>query len=415
MKKLIKDGMFCGRVRIEMLLFLILIGVVAFANGLSDSVFGNYFKEAYNVDAGQRAFIEFPRELPGLLCVFVIAALSFLGDIRVALVAQILACVGITVLGLFTPSFSIMLIFLFLNSLGMHLFMPLSDSIGMALAEPDRIGQRVGQYGSLKTAVGFFTGIVVFIGFRMNWFSFTTPTKWVFVVSAVGFLVAIIVAVLLVKATKGHKICGPKPKFKFVFRKEYKFYYMLTILHGVQKQIAFVFGSWVIIDLLMKGADIMSLLSIVGSFVGIFFFKLVGKWMDQRGIKFMMYLDALSFIVVYVIYGIIVWLIAENAVPASGWAVIVVYALFVLDRLSMQVGVVKSVYLRSIAVSSDEITAALSTGISLDHVVSIIAAQISGFVWMQFGPQWVFFMAAFLSLGNLFVAWRIKEPEKKTV
>ena len=88
---------------------------------------------------------------------------------------------------------------------------------------------------------------------------------------------------------------------------------------------------------------------------------------------------------------------------------ITVYALFVMDRLSMQIGVVKSVYLKSIAVTREEITTTLSTGISLDHVVSILAAQLSGFIWTAFGPQWVFFMAAFFSLGNLFVAWRIRE------
>ena len=77
----------------------------------------------------------------------------------------------------------------------------------------------------------------------------------------------------------------------------------------------------------------------------------------------------------------------------------------------MQIGVVKSVYLRSIAVKPEEITATLSTGTSLDHVVAIIAAQISGVVWTVWGPQWVFFLAAFFSLGNLFVAWRIpKDP-----
>lgn len=79
----------------------------------------------------------------------------------------------------------------------------------------------------------------------------------------------------------------------------------------------------------------------------------------------------------------------------------------------MQIGVVKSVYLRSIAVNPEEITSQLSAGLSLDHVVAIIAAQISGVVWMLFGPQWVFFTAAFFSLGNLFVAWKIPKDQPK--
>lgn len=126
----------------------------------------------------------------------------------------------------------------------------------------------------------------------------------------------------------------------------------------------------------------------------------------------MMYVDALTFIIIYVIYGFVVWGITSHLLPGSGWPVMVVYALFVMDRLSMQIGIVKSVYLQSIAVNREEVTATLSTGTSLDHIVSILAAQVSGLIWTQLGPQWVFFMAAFFSLGNLFVAWRI-HPEQE--
>ena len=412
MRDKIKEKLLQRGIRIEMLLFLILIAVVALGNNMGDSVFSNYFKEVYNVTASQRAFIEFPRELPGLLCALVIGSLSFLGDVRIVLISQILASVGLMTLGLFTPSFGIMLLFLFTNSLGMHLFMPLSDSVGMSLAESDKVGQRMGQYGSIKTLVGFVAGIVVFLGFRTGAFSFASEIKWIFVVGACVFGVAIIVSVFLVKYTKEMPISMGKKKFRLVFRYRYRYYYILTILHGVQKQIAYVFGSWVIVDLLLKGADIMSLLTIISSFIGIFFLRLVGKAMDKLGIRSMLFTEALLFIFVYTIYGFVVWYISENAVAGSGWSVLLAYILFIVDRLSMQLSIVKSVYLRSIAYDQSEITSVLSTGTSLDHIVSILAAQLSGFIWTQFGPQYVFFMAAVLSLGNLFVAWQAKPDEK---
>ncbi len=405
-----------GKMTTELLLFFCLIAMVALANGLSDGILSNYFKDAYDVSAQERAFIEFPRELPGVICVFIIAALSFLGDIKIAIIAQIFSCIGITVLGIFTPSFTVMLIFLFIFSTGMHVFMPLSDAIGMRLSEPDKIGTRIGQFGSVKTGFTFIAGLIVFIGFRMNVFSFKTAPKWVFLLSGVFFLVAIFVGIILYNIHKKHnpeqKITQPK-RTVFVFRKEYTYYYMLTILHGVQKQIAMVFGSWVIIDLLLKGADVMSILIIVGNFLGIFFMRYIGKWIDTKGIRFMMFVDALSFIFIYVIFGIVVWLMVDEIIPQSSWMVIVIYALFILDRLSMQVGVVKSVYIKNIAVVPEDVTRALSTGISLDHVASIIMAQVSGVVWMYLGPQWVFFTAAFFSLGNLIVAFKIKNKISK--
>lgn len=290
--------------------------------------------------------------------------------------------------------------------------MPLSDSIGMSIAEKDKLGLRVGQYGTVKTAVAFATALLVFIGFKFGFFSFGTNVIAPFIISGIGFACAAIVGLLLVSAMKQKNISFKKTKMSFVFRKEYKLYYALTILNGVQKQIAYVFGSWVIIDLLLKGADTMSLLTIAASFLGMFFFRYVGKWIDTKGIKFMLFLDALSFIFVYIIYGIAVWLIVDNVVPDSTFMVMIVYVLFVLDRLSMQVGIIKSVYLRSIALCPEDVTKALSTGISLDHIVAIIAAQISGLIWANFGPQWVFFFAAFFSIGNLIVAFKVKEVKR---
>ncbi|MDD4081561.1 MAG: MFS transporter [Eubacteriales bacterium] len=402
-----------GKINWDMLLFFILISAAALGNGMSDSVYSNYFKEAYNVTATQRAFIELPRELPGLLCALIIASLSMLGDIKISVIAQALSCLGLVALGLFTPSYGVMLIFLFINSMGMHLFLPLSESIGMALAEPGRVGRRFGQYASLKMVFGFFAGLIVFFGFRLGWFSFMAPVNLLFLLGAGAFGIAIIAAALLLKRETALK--PVRRKTRLAFRRQYRFYYLLAMLHGVQKQIAYVFGGWVIVDILLKRADIMSLLLITVSFISIFFMRAVGRWLDRFGIKRMMYVNALAYIGIYTFYGFIVWGITSKVLPGAGWPVLAVYALFVLDRLSDQIGVVKSLYLKQIAVNKEEITNALSTGISLDHVVSILAAQLSGFIWTVWGPQWVFFLAGFFSLGNLFIAWRITSEASDSV
>ena len=406
MKKWLKD------MTPAMLLYMAVIALVALGNGFSDSILANYFKDAYHVDAVQRGFIEFPREMPGFLCAIAIAALSALGDIRASMVAQILGVIGLTVLGLFTPAFGVMLIFLFLYSSGIHLFVPLSDSIGMSLAEPDRIGKRMGQYNAIKQAVGFVAAIVVFFGFRLGWFSFSAPVKLPFLIAAVCFALAL-AALVLLNRRAGATQPVHRRKFRLVFRREYKYYYMLTVVRGVQKQIAFVYGTWVIVDLLSKGADVTAMLAIVSSFICIFFMTALGKWMDRFGIKKMMYVDALTFISVYVLYGLVVMGINAGRLPSVGWPVLMVYVLFILDRMSMQIGMVNAIYLRSIALDEDEVTATLSTGVSLEHIVSILAATAGGFVWQYWGSQWVFFIAAFLSLANIAVAWRVKPEQER--
>ena len=395
----------------EMFLFFVLAGCIAMGNGLGESVLGNYYKEVYNATAFQRGLIEMPRELPGMLCAFVMAGLSALGDFRISVVGGVLGAIGLVALGLFTPSFGIMLIFLFVFSLGQHLYFPLQESICMQLAEPTRVGARMGQFASVRSGLSFLAALLVFIGFRAGFFSLTTPIKSVFLLSAAAYLMAAAVSVALVYKVKAPAV--KKQKFRIVFRKQYRYYYMLTILHGVQKQIAFVYGTWVVIDMLRKGADTIALLFIASHFISIFFMQSIGRWVDKFGIKTMMFVDALTFIGVYILYGFVVLGVSSNWLPRDGIAAWMVYALFVMDRLSMQISMVKSVYLRSIARRDDEVTATLSTGLSLDHAVTIVAAVAGGYIWSAWGSHWVFFMAAFFSLGNLVVAWRVRPEEER--
>jgi MFS family permease len=394
-------------------LFFVLVAAVALGNGLSDGVYSNYFKEVYQITAFQRGLIEFPRELPGLLCAVVIGALGFLGDLKTAFIAQILSIIGVTVLGLFTPTFAVMLIFLFINSMGMHMFMPLQDAIGMSLAQPNQVGKRMGQFFSTRAAFNLVAALLVFFGFRYGFFSFATSVKWIFLVSAMAFTFALIITLIMIgRVGTTKKIIRTN---KLVIHKQYRYFYMLTILHGVQKQVAYVYGTWVIVDLLLKKADTLALLAITVGFISIFFLNIIGQWMDKYGIKRMMYVDALTFIGVYIIYGFVVWGITSKVLPSAGWSIWIVYLLFVLDRLSMQFGMVKSIYLRSIAFNEQDVVSTLSMGISLDHIVSIMAAIAGGFVWSVWGSQWVFFFAAFFSLGNLYVAYKVQPEKEKAI
>ena len=285
-------------------IYFCIIAFTALGLGLSNDILSNYFKDAYNVTAYQRGLIELPRELPGILCMFVVAGLSFLSDIRLAMIAQILSIIGITALGLLTPVFAVMLVFVFINSLGAHLFFPLQDSIGISLIKDENIGKRMGQYKGVSTAFTMLASILVFTGFRLGLFSFTDNTKWIFIICA-GFLTIVLVLLFVLDRINKEAIKSKNKKIRFIFRKEYKYYYILVIMFGVQKQMMFVYGPWVLIDLLNKKVDTIAILGIIGSFVGIFFIPAVGRWLDRFGIKKLLYADALSFIFVYLIYGIL--------------------------------------------------------------------------------------------------------------
>lgn len=392
----------------EIKIYFMIIALTALALALSNNIFGNYFKDAYEVTPYQRGLIEFPREIPGILCVFMVSVLSFMGDIRLSIVAQVLSFIGIAILGFMTPIFSVMLIFLFINSLGMHLFFPLQDSIGMSLIDDDRqAGKIMGQYKGTYTAFSMVGGIIVFIGFRTGIFSFTTPIKYVFIIDAMIFLIIIGLFIYLIMLLKKPLI--KKKRFNFIFRKEYKYYYILAVMNGVQKQIMIVYGPWVLIDILNKKADVLAVLAIIGSFIGIFFIPALGRWIDRFGIRKLLFADALSFIGVYAVYGFISAGFVSGRLALVGIPVFLAYAMIIIDRMSMQMSMIRTVYLKSIAVKATDITPTLSLGISMDHIVSIACAYLGGIIWGAWGPQYIFFFAAGLSLVNLFVATRVKD------
>lgn len=394
----------------EIIVYFLILAITALGLGLSDGIFSNYFKDAYNVNAFQRGLIEFPRELPGILCIVVVSILSFLGDIRIAIIAQLLSFIGIIALGFLTPSFAVMLIFLFINSMGMHLFFPLSDGLGMSLIKSEDVGKRMGQFKGVSTAFSMIASVMVFFGFRFGLYSFTTKIKPVFIISAVFFAVVFGLFLYMNKLIKTP--IKEDRKLKLVYRKEYKYYYILAIMNGVQKQIVAVYGPWILIELLSKKADTLAILGIIGSFIGIFFIPALGRWLDRYGIRNMLYADALSFIGVYIAYGLLAAGFSTGFLVKAGLPVILTFGLVILDRMSMQMGMIRIIYLKSIAVKESDITPTLSLGISMDHIVSIICAYIGGVVWSSMGPQYIFFFAAGLSVINLIVARKAAINEK---
>lgn len=390
-------------------LFFVISALIGLSMGLSDSILANYFKDAYDVNAQQRGFIEFPRELPGVLSMFAIAALSFMGNVKSAIVAQALTVIGLLVLGLFRPDFSGMLVFLFIFSMGVHMYMPLGDGIGLSLAGSGTMGKTLGMFNSIRMAFLMLAGLLTFFGFRLGWFSFDTPVA-VFLIAAVILIAAAVCLAILNKS--GCAEDSRAQKIKLVFRKEYIRYYVICALFGGRKQIMLVYSPWVLIDLLDFKTDTMSILAVTGSLVGIFFMPAVGKWIDRLGVRKVMMLEALIFIVIYTAYGFLSKWVSVNAVTLTGIAMLLVYLLNVIDRMSAQFGMVRSIYMRSIALVPEDVTVSLSMGMGIDHVVSIAGSYICGIIWFQFGPEYVFLIAGALSLLNLLVVKGIVLPER---
>ncbi len=396
-------------------LFAFLVILVG-ATSTVDAFLSNYFYEVYNADSVIRGFLEFPRELPGIVQMFLVGALAFLGNTKKAMLSQLLVGIGFLALGLVTPPFALMCVFLFIFSLGVHLYMPLHDAISVELADEGQSGKYLGEMNSLKVTSTLVMTIFVYFGFRYGFLDFNSPILIFILFGIIGLIT--FVGFYYLSKQKEIKVLDEKysdkskgKKFNIVFRKEYKFYYILATLNGVQKQIMYVFGPWVLIELLSQGADTIILLNVIGSALSIYALKYIGLMADKLGIRKMLFADAFTFVFVYTLYGMLCGALISGKIESQMLGLVLAGTMLVLDRISMNFGMVRTLYLKNIAVEGDNMVDTISLGISMDHVVAISCALLSGYIWKYIGPQYVFYLTALLSLLNVFIAKRVKINE----
>jgi predicted MFS family arabinose efflux permease len=133
---------------------------------------------------------------------------------------------------------------------------------------------------------------------------------------------------------------------------------------------------------------------------------LVGRLIDRLGYKFIMVTDTLLLIVVCFFYGF------SHRLFSFEVAYIVVCVNFVLDSILSLGSLASAVYVQDIADNQQEITSTITTGISVNHLISVIIALLGGLIWQKTGIEMLFTMSALLGLANTLFALTIKVPKK---
>ena len=276
-------------------LFLTAFFLFALANGLSGSIISNYFKDVFQVDSVQRGLLEIPRELPGVVGVFVIAALPSLGNVSLSVLGFALYCVGLLVLGLFSPGYFVMQLFVFTYSLGDHMVMPIRDAIAMDLADEGKTGTFLGRYRGMMTLGSMLASALVFVGFRVGFFYFRTGVIPSFCAALVFLVVALALLCRLRKTLPALDVRKrSSERRRLPVRRRYLPYYIVTAVYGFQKRMRLVFAPWVIIELLSMGADAVALLGIAAYFCGGWVAPLIGKFLDRYGVQKGLVLESTS-------------------------------------------------------------------------------------------------------------------------
>jgi predicted MFS family arabinose efflux permease len=382
----------------DFLLFLLSAVFLGIAQSVDGSALTNYLKEHFGMLILHRSALEFPRELPGLIVVFVIGALSFLGgDVRISVAANLLAAVGMFSLGILPSSYILVIPVIFIYSMGLHIFMPLSGSIGMGFARHEEVGKILGRISAVGNIAVVASSAALWALFRFVHIGYTTA----FTIGAAAFIVS---AIFLALIKSAHAVRVDK---RYVFRKEYRLYYWLCMLYGARKQIFITFGPWALVEVFQQPVATMTLLFFIVALIGIFVKPWIGHLIDKVGERFVLSGEAFLFFFTCLGYAF-----AENLFRPS-IAILIIYVCYVSDFTLDSVYIARVTYMKKIALKPEDVSPSLSLGTSVDHVVTLFLPLLGGLVWYRGGPdgyKYVFLGGAVIALLNFVSARRIKIP-----
>ena len=368
-------------------------------SGLYDPSFNNYLAQTHNVSPLARGALEFPRELPGFLVVFIFTALIFLADTRIAALSTLLVGAALWGQGFLSPNLTYIVVWMIIWSTGAHLYMAISPSIGLRLAKAGQEGQRLGQLGFLESLGSLVGMALVYWGASRFHLSFG-------VIFGLSGSFALLAAICLYRIKPQPVVQVPR---RLVFKRKYLLFYGLNIVFGARKQIFLTFAPWVLIRVFNSGVETFAMLGFIGTVLSLAFRPLLGRAIDVLGERLIISIESCLLVIMSILYGFSpTWF-------SSDVALIIIMACFVADQLLFSVRIARTTYLNRIVDTPDDLAPTLSMGITLDHAVSMLIPLLGGLLWTYYGYLPVFIASGIIAIINLILAGFIPTREMRPV
>ncbi len=347
-----------------------------------------------------RGVAEFFRELPGIALVFILAVFYLLSAQSLYKAGAVIMLIGMS-MHAFLPSHKVLAILaICVYSLGEHIQLGMKSTLSLSYAKEGRGGEALGAQTSCNQ-IGTLAGYLVIVA------AFTIGSgegvyKLFFTVAAALAAVSMVFAFRVRGESK-----TDEHKRRFYFHKKYTKYYMLEMFYGARKQVFFTFGPYVLILFYGANAAMISLLFAISAITCFFTAPLIGRIIDKLGYKVVMVSDTLILVIVCFFYGF-----AHHLFPKEV-AYYICCANYVLDAIISQASMAANVYVQDLADNGDEVKATISTGVSINHVITIFIALCGGWIWQSLGIETLFIISAVLGLCNSAYAATIKPRRKE--
>ncbi len=372
------------------------LATFALAFGLYKGIIDNYLAEVAGMSEFDKGVSEFFRELPGLLIILILAVFYMCSAARLYQIGAVIMLAGMAMQAVIPSTKVLVITAIFVYSLGEHIQLGMRNTLTLEYAKEGKSGVALGRQNAVYQ-IGTLAGYLAVIAIFMILGSRTSLFKPIFMASAA----IIFIGMLFSMRMKGDSMPDPS-KRRFYFHKKYNKYYMLELFYGARKQIFFTFGPYTLVLFYGASARSISILFAVASVCSYFASPLVGRIIDRLGYKIVMISDTLILVIVCFFYGF-----AHHFFPMH-IAFPVCCANYVLDAVISLASMASNVYVQDLADNTEEVKATISTGLSINHLVTIFVALFGGWIWKTLGIETLFILSAVLGLCNSAYAASIK-------
>ena len=360
--------------------------MIRFGMGVLGAARTNFLVDTLGLTGGQVLWLEGMRELPGLALMFIAAFTMRLPLSRRAAASVLITGVGYALFAT-VGSYAGLLPVAVFTSLGMHMWFPLSSSLGLSLSTKGKTGLVLGtlaSVGALASLIGM--GILSLVAKIAESF----PLRAYYVVGGVFVVIASFLILRLPTSIGSTEQEQPR----MLLRRRYWLYYVLTFFQGSRKQVLNTFGTLVLVesfDLKVWQVGLILLTSsIINMLAGPYMGSLIDRFGEQKTVSLsyaILVLCCLGFAVIHNV-GFLVFLL-------------------IVIKLTVMLGMGLSTYVYRMA-PAEELTPTLSAGISINHVTSVAMPFIAGASLPYIGYEGVFAGTAAMILMSIPFAWALR-------
>ncbi len=366
-----------------------------FAVNAQSSIVTNYFDQVLHLSGPQFGYITAIRELGGFILIFVTALFYRVSLQKLTAGALVVLAFGYGLYSL-ANNFWTVIPWTLVSSFGLHTVLQTQVSLGMSLTSENRSGSVLGRISAVGQVGTFAALLMIFLLFHFHALSYRAT----FVI--LGF-VAFLGALAIIRFPHLHegqlRQAAPKRQ-AIVFRKDYRYYYLLVFLDGARQQVFFSFGLWVLVNHFGLDVAQISLVMMAVTFGCMITVSRLGRMIDRQGERRSLSMINVAYIVALVGY----------ALSPTVLAACVFYCVYAIIAPLSYIGA--STYLRKIATQAD-LAPSLAMGVTMQHAAAIVVPVAAGFILNYVGYQIPFYGACGVAVISVFVTLRLDPVKQK--